>query len=507
MAGVNVRDLGVHRLKDLDRPEHVYQLVADGLEPSFPKIRTAGAQRPYYRRPLVIGATAGVLAAAVAIPVFALAGGSGGSVSALKGGVEDNAVGVVDESSGTLHDAGDRRRRAARSCGRRGRDLGLERRRERCRDRSADAHRQADDRRRRGARGLAVNGRDVWVADSLDNTVSQVSADTEHEVGALHGGKLADRGRRRPRLGLGDERRRRDDHAARRAGRSDRGHDRRPRPRARHRLRRRLALGHRPGRQRRHPRARLDSPSSTHPDRRRQRAVGDRVRRGRVWVANNLDGTVSRIDPASEQGDRDVPRRRRTERDRGHARARLGLGRGRRHARPRRPEERTPHEADRRSAAGPRASRPANGSVWVGVQAAGDAHRGGDLRARHTGLGLHRPALAYFPFTWDLLSVMNDGLVGFKRVGGIDGNTLVPDLAASLPQPSDNGRTYSFQLRRGSASRTARRWHPPTSGPRSSGCSALTGPTKEHKRDPSPRLDFYAGIVGAARCTGAPGGL
>ena len=33
-----------------------------------------------YRRPLVIGATAGVLAAAVAIPVFALAGGSGGDV-------------------------------------------------------------------------------------------------------------------------------------------------------------------------------------------------------------------------------------------------------------------------------------------------------------------------------------------------------------------------------------------------------------------------------------------
>src|SRR6476619_4235101 len=37
VAGVGVRDLGVHRLKDLDRPEHVYQLVADGLQSSFPK--------------------------------------------------------------------------------------------------------------------------------------------------------------------------------------------------------------------------------------------------------------------------------------------------------------------------------------------------------------------------------------------------------------------------------------------------------------------------------------
>src|SRR3954466_11554562 len=78
VEGVSVRDLGVHRLKDLDRPEHVYQLVADGIEPAFPKIRTAGEEKAFYRRPLVIGATAGVLAAAVAIPVFALARGGGG---------------------------------------------------------------------------------------------------------------------------------------------------------------------------------------------------------------------------------------------------------------------------------------------------------------------------------------------------------------------------------------------------------------------------------------------
>jgi class 3 adenylate cyclase len=61
VAGVGVRDLGVHRLKDLDRPEHVYQLVADGLEPAFPKLRTAGEEKPFYRRPLVIGAAAGLM--------------------------------------------------------------------------------------------------------------------------------------------------------------------------------------------------------------------------------------------------------------------------------------------------------------------------------------------------------------------------------------------------------------------------------------------------------------
>ena len=43
----------------------------------------------------------------------------------------------------------------------------------------------------------------------------------------------------------------------------------------------------------------------------------------------------------------------------------------------------------------------------------------------------------------------NDGLTGFKRVGGSDGARLVPDLATSLPTPTDGGRTYTFQLRPG----------------------------------------------------------
>ena len=33
-------DLGFHRLKDLDRPEHVFQLVAPGLLDAFPPLRS-----------------------------------------------------------------------------------------------------------------------------------------------------------------------------------------------------------------------------------------------------------------------------------------------------------------------------------------------------------------------------------------------------------------------------------------------------------------------------------
>lgn len=41
--GVELRDLGVHRLKDLDHPEHLWQLVVAGLENEFPPPRSLDA--------------------------------------------------------------------------------------------------------------------------------------------------------------------------------------------------------------------------------------------------------------------------------------------------------------------------------------------------------------------------------------------------------------------------------------------------------------------------------
>ena len=48
-----------------------------------------------------------------------------------------------------------------------------------------------------------------------------------------------------------------------------------------------------------------------------------------------------------------------------------------------------------------------------------------------------------------MLSLAYDGLIAYRRVAGAGGSTLVADLAASVPQPTDGGRTYTFQLRRG----------------------------------------------------------
>jgi class 3 adenylate cyclase len=46
IAAVDLRDLGEYRLKDIDRPERVFQVVADGLPSEFPPPRTIDQQIP-----------------------------------------------------------------------------------------------------------------------------------------------------------------------------------------------------------------------------------------------------------------------------------------------------------------------------------------------------------------------------------------------------------------------------------------------------------------------------
>lgn len=46
IAGLALRDLGEHRLKDIDRPERIFQLVVDGLASDFPPLRTLDRQIP-----------------------------------------------------------------------------------------------------------------------------------------------------------------------------------------------------------------------------------------------------------------------------------------------------------------------------------------------------------------------------------------------------------------------------------------------------------------------------
>ncbi|CAN5240504.1 hypothetical protein BH23CHL9_BH23CHL9_11410 [soil metagenome] len=87
------------------------------------------------------------------------------------------------------------------------------------------------------------------------------------------------------------------------------------------------------------------------------------------------------------------------------------------------------------------------GQVWVATRASAASHRGGTLRIVSSQAPDADPALG-FP-NYHLASFQADGLVAYRRVGGIAGSTLLPDLATSIPRPTDAGRTYTFQLRTG----------------------------------------------------------
>ena len=94
--GVSILDLGERRLKDLDQPQRLYQLVIEGLQSDFAQLRTLDVELARKRRRTYVGAALiGVLAVAVAIPVLALTrGGSQAGVT-----VQGNAVAEIDPHS------------------------------------------------------------------------------------------------------------------------------------------------------------------------------------------------------------------------------------------------------------------------------------------------------------------------------------------------------------------------------------------------------------------------
>jgi peptide/nickel transport system substrate-binding protein len=79
-------------------------------------------------------------------------------------------------------------------------------------------------------------------------------------------------------------------------------------------------------------------------------------------------------------------------------------------------------------------------------------HRGGTLRiavAPLAGSIDPQSGAAWLAQPWATFAMTNDGLLSLKRAAGPEGNTVVADLAEFIPTPTDGGRTYTFQLRRG----------------------------------------------------------
>jgi peptide/nickel transport system substrate-binding protein len=166
---------------------------------------------------------------------------------------------------------------------------------------------------------------------------------------------------------------------------------------------------------------------------------------GSVWVANAGDGSISRVDPASHRVAQvvdvgGVPTGLAVAgsnlwiADSSGAIERLYL------QDTSRPVTRIP------TSSAPHAITAVGDDVWFVTRAATETHRGGTLRmVSQYGPGVD-PLAVPLP---EFLSLLGDGLIGYRRVGGLAGNQLAPDLATSIPKPTDGGRTYAFQLRPG----------------------------------------------------------
>ena len=449
LDGVSLRDLGEHSLKDFARPERIYELEVDGLQQIVAPLKTETptvGPPPLYRRPLVIGALAGVLAAAIAIPVFAFGGGSDGrSLSALPA----NSVGVVDATTGAINDevsdvpAPTRVAAGGNAIWVTSSDTNSVSRID------AESHELRNTLRvGDGPTGIAFGAGDVWVANTLAGTVSRIDPEANEVVGeplrvgnsptAVAYGegsiwvtnaddqtvsridpkegavvKTIDVGAAGRGIATGGGAIWIGDSAGNRVVRLD------PKTNG---VTQTIGVGSGPG--------------------------GLGFGAGAVWVANTLDGTVSRIDPATNQVRATVPV--------GASPDVLAAGgeavwvaneAGRTIVRL---DPRTGDVAQTvRIGARPTGLTLA-GSLWVAAQASAGTHRGGTLLvAQAPGEKTIDPATAYAPDNWRLLNLTNDGLVGFKHVGGSAGTQLVPNLSTSLPRPTSSGRTYAFRLRDG----------------------------------------------------------
>ncbi len=121
-------------------------------------------------------------------------------------------------------------------------------------------------------------------------------------------------------------------------------------------------------------------------------------------------------------------------------------------------------------------------------------HSGGTMVLAWNGIGSSIDPAVDYDQNWTLLNLIYDGLLTWKKVGGSDGNTLVPDLAQAIPQATDGGKTYVFHLRPGIMY---------SDGTAVKASDFLRAIEREFTV-PGPVGSFYQGIVGGDACAKTP---
>jgi YVTN family beta-propeller protein len=460
--GVVVRELGLYRLKDIDVPERLYQLDIAGLPTDFPPLKAEKVvpQRTPRRRPLLVGALAVVIAAAVAVTVFALNSGNSGTPASAP--LAGNSAGAVDLSTARLVESvplGASPNAVAAGAG----SVWIAMSNRGVVERIDPTTNQVQQTITvpGGPSSLAVGDGLVWVAESLAGKVAEI--DPKLNGGQVTGKITVGNGPTGVAWGLGgvwvansvDRTVVRIDPASGRTSAPisvDAGADS-------------IAVGNGAvwvtGQasgvlSKIDPSARTVSVTASVGSEPSALSTG----RGAVWVANSADGTVSRIDPMT-----------------GHPQGLIAVGQG--------PsgvavatdgavwvanelsgtvskiDSQTNNVVKTVTVGGtPQGIAISGGTAYVPAQESQAAHRGGTLR-----LAISNPPDSYTAplpesldpaatgphgsSAWELLTVTNDGLLGYSRAGGADSYTVVPDLAVALPTVSDGGRTYTFQLRGG----------------------------------------------------------
>ena len=498
-TGVTIRDLGERRLKDIDQPQRLYQLVIEGLQTEFAQLKTLDVELQRKRRRMYAGAALiGVLAAAVAIPVFAFGQGSGG------GGVrvDGNAVAIIDPNSNTVvgqvPNVGARPDAISYGSG----SVWVANLDDQTVARIDPNTRTVTGRSavQDTPTGLAAGSDAVWVVGSnagspfvtvrrIDpdfNTVTPARRIGNVETGGP--GSVATLGQGvwvAPSAGLVSQLNPKTAAVLRRI-------DPNAGPNA-------IAVGSdavwlTDGRA--NTVTRIDATGLLTPIGVGHGPSAIVVGEGAVWVADSLDDKVVRIDPSTHAVTTSIPV--------GASPRGLTLGDGSvwvanaRDGTVTRIDAATAKPLKTISVGGrPQALTYANGHVWVTVQPALHALKagsGGTVRVlSEEDVDSMDPALAYVLLSWQMLYPSCAKLLNYPDRGGAAGSRLEPEVAQSLPERSADGKTYTFTIRKDF------RFSPPSNAPVTAQTFKYTIERSLNPKMKSPVRDagYLASVVGA----------